>query len=139
MKPVLKSTIQVDNMIRFKQKGDFSKSFSYMNRLKEIIHKSDFDKYGRIGVEALMKGTPVDTGKTAKSWDYEIERSSYRTTIYWTNNNINEGVSIAVILQYGHATGWGSYVEGIDYINPVMKPVFKKIAEDAWEEVTSKL
>lgn len=90
-----------------------------------------------MGVEALRDVTPVDTGTTADSWDYTIERKPGSVSIYWTNSNINDGVVIAVILQYGHGTGTGGYVEGTDYIRPAMKPVFDQIAKDAWEEITN--
>lgn len=126
-------------MITFRHIGDFSKTYKFLDRLKEIIRLSDFDKYGKIGVEALKAATPVDTGKTAASWEYGIEHKRDKTILYWSNSNVKGGTPIAVILQYGHTTGWGTYVRGRDYINPAMRPVFDKIAEDSWKEVTSKL
>lgn len=123
-------------MITFRQRGDFKKLNSFLEKMKEIINVGDLDKYGRMGVEALKANTPKDTGKTADSWGYEIERSDGVAKIVWTNTNINDGVNIAVILQYGHGTGTGGYVRGIDYINPAMRPVFENIAESAWREVT---
>lgn len=123
-------------MIRLVSKGDFSKANSFLERLLEVFDHGELDKYGAIGVEALRSATPVDTGKTADSWDYEIERSDGVAKIVWTNSNINEGVNIALILQYGHGTGTGGYVVGRDYINPAIRPVFDKIADDAWKEVT---
>ena len=85
---------------------------------------------------ALRSATPVDSGETAASWDYEIEMNGDKKAIYWTNSNINDGVPIAVILQYGHGTGTGGYVQGRDYINPTMQTIFDQIADDAWKEVT---
>ena len=95
------------------------------------------EKYGQMGVEALRSATPIDSGKTAESWGYEISVGKEGATIYWTNTNQNKGVYIAVILQYGHGTGTGGYVQGIDYINPAIRPVFDKIAEEAWMEVVN--
>lgn len=123
-------------MITFTQKGDFSKTTKFLQRLKEIGRASDLDKYGKMGVEALAHATPRDSGKTASSWGYEIEHKRGQTSIIWTNSNVNEGVPIAVILQYGHGTGWGAYVKGVDYINPAMAPVFNEIADKVWKEVT---
>lgn len=122
-------------MIKFKQKGDFKKLNGFFERAKEIIRVGDLNKYGRAGVEALKSATPVDSGKTANSWGYEIIRGKNKLSIVWTNSNVNEGCSIAIILQYGHGTRSGAYVEGVDYVNPAMKPVFDNIAKSAWEEV----
>lgn len=123
-------------MISFRQKGDFSKLNSYLERLKGVLRFSELDKYGRRGVEALRSMTPVDSGLTANSWYYEIERTGDSASLRFLNSNINDGVSIAVILQYGHATKNGGYVEGRDYINPAIRPIFDQIAEEAWKEVT---
>ena len=122
-------------MITFKQKGDFSKTTKFFQRIKEFCGTSDLDKYGKMGVEALANATPRDTGKTANSWDYIIEHKKGRSSIIWTNSNIKDGIPIAIILQYGHGTRWGTYVQGIDYINPAMAPVFDKIADMIWKEV----
>ena len=124
-------------MITFASKGDFKKANSWFEKMKEIIKLGELNKYGRIGVEALRSATPKDSGETANSWSYEIVRKDGETKIVWTNNHINNGVNIAVILQYGHGTGTGGYVEGIDYINPAMKPVFQEIIDNALKEVTS--
>lgn len=124
-------------MISFKQKGDFSKFTNYIERLKEIVHMSKLDKYGQQGVAALSSATPVDTGKTASSWYYEIEQGKNGANISFYNSNINKGVPIAIILQYGHGTGTGGYVQGRDYINPAIQPVFDKIVDEAWKEVTN--
>lgn len=122
-------------MIKFSQKGDFKKSITYMEKLKEAIRLSTFDKYGREGVSALSSATPVDSGKTASSWYYKIERTKDMISITFLNSNINKGVPIAIILQYGHGTGTGGWVEGRDYINPAIQPIFDKMAEEAWREV----
>lgn len=122
-------------MIKFKQKGDFKKFDSFFERAKEIIRIGDLNKYGRAGVEALRAATPKDSGETANSWSYDIIREDGKASIIWKNSNVNDGVNIAIILQYGHATGNGAYIQGIDYVNPAMKPVFDNIAESAWKEV----
>ena len=124
-------------MITFRQKGDFSKLNHYFEKLKEGIKIGDLDKYGRAGVEALSNATPKDTGQTASSWYYEIKRSNGSVSIQFKNSNIHEGVPIAVILQYGHGTGTGGWVEGRDYSNPAIQPIFDEIANNAWKEVTS--
>ena len=123
-------------MITFRQKGDFSKLTRYLERVKEAAKIGDLDKYGREGVAALASATPVDTGKTASSWNYKIEYSDGSVSITFNNTNINKGVPIAIILQYGHGTRNGGWVEGRDYINPAIQPIFDKIAESAWREVT---
>lgn len=123
-------------MITFRQKGDFSKLNKYLERIKEVVKIGDLDRFGREGVQALSSATPRDTGLTASAWDYSIERSSNRVSISFNNTNIQNGVPIAIILQYGHGTRNGGYVQGRDYINPAIQPIFDKIAEDAWKEVT---
>ena len=123
-------------MISFRQKGDFSKLTRYLERVKEVVHLGDLDKYGRAGVEALTSATPVDSGLTASSWYYEIKNQNGRISIDFCNSNINDGVPIAIILQFGHGTGTGGWVQGRDYINPAIQPIFDKIADEAWREVT---
>ena len=123
-------------MIKFRQKGDFSKSIRFLKRMKEKNFLKDLDKYGREGVAALASATPVDTGLTASSWYYTIETEDGRVRLNFLNSNIQRGVPIAVILQYGHATRNGGWVEGRDYINPAIQPIFDKIADNAWREVT---
>lgn len=123
-------------MITFRQKGDFSKVTRYFEKLKETAKLGVLDKYGREGVAALASATPTDTGKTASSWSYTIERQNGSVAIVFENSNINKGVPIAVILQYGHGTGTGGWVQGRDYINPAIQPVFDRIADEAWKEVT---
>ena len=123
-------------MISFRQKGDFSKLTSFLERAKNVIKAGDLDKYGREGVAALASATPVESGLTANSWYYKIKRQNGSISINFYNSNINEDVPIAIILQYGHGTRSGSWVEGRDYINPVIQPLFDKIAYNAWKEVT---
>ena len=125
-------------MIKFRQKGDFSKLTSYLERVKGVFNLSILDKYGREGVAALASATPVESGLTASSWSYEIVKENGRVRIAFNNSNIQNGVPIAVILQYGHGTGTGGWVEGRDYINPAVQPIFDKIANDAWREVTKR-
>ena len=108
---------------------------SFLERAKNVIKIGELDKYGREGVAALASATPVDSGLTASSWYYKIERQNGSASINFYNSNINEGVPIAIILQYGHGTGTGGWVEGRDYINPAIQPIFDKIADDAWKEV----
>lgn len=124
-------------MIKISQKGDFKKSITYMEKLKEAIRLNAFDKYGQEGVSALSSATPVDSGETASSWYYKIERTKNTISITFYNSNVNKGVPIAIILQYGHGTGTGGWVEGRDYINPAIQPIFDKMAEEAWKEVTN--
>lgn len=123
-------------MIAFRQKGDFSKLTRYLERVKEAVKLGDLDRYGREGVAALASATPVESGKTANSWYYEIENNGKAAKISFKNSNINKGVPIAIILQYGHGTRTGGWVQGRDYINPAIQPIFDKIAEQAWKEVT---
>ena len=123
-------------MIILRHKGDFSKIDRYLERVKEAARVGILDKYGQEGVAALASATPVESGTTAGSWFYTIERQNGSAAIVFNNSHINKGVPIAIILQYGHGTGTGGYVQGRDYINPAIQPVFDKILEDAWREVT---
>ena len=123
-------------MITFSHKGDFSKSMNFLEKMKSGIRMSTLDIYGRKGVEALASATPVDTGLTAKSWYYKIDRTADSVSITFYNSNIQNGVPIAIILQYGHGTGTGGWVQGRDYINPAIQPIFDKLANEAWREVT---
>ena len=123
-------------MIRFRQKGDFHKATRYFERLREIAHLGTLDKYGREGVAALASATPVESGKTASSWYYEITNNGQTVKISFYNSNVNKGVPIAIIIQYGHGTKNGGWVEGRDYINPAIQPIFDRIAEEIWREVT---
>ena len=123
-------------MITFRHKGDFSKATRYLERVKQAARLGILDKYGREGVAALASATPTDTGETASSWYYQIENSKGSTTISFLNSNIQNGVPIAIILQYGHGTGTGGWVQGRDYINPAIQPIFDRIVAEAWKEVT---
>ena len=123
-------------MIKFSHKGDFSKLTRYLERAKEKARLKDLEKYGREGVAALASATPVKTGLTANSWYYEIKQENGSATISFLNSNIQNGVPIAIILQHGHGTRNGGWVQGRDYINPAIQPIFDKIANDAWREVT---
>lgn len=122
-------------MITVRQKGDFKKLSSFLEKAKESIKLGELDKYGREGVSALSAATPKDTGLTSQSWYYVIERNSGSVSISFHNSNIQNGVPIAIILQYGHGTRNGGWVEGRDYINPAIQPIFDKIAKEAWKEV----
>ena len=124
-------------MISFRQKGDFSKLTTFLEKAKEVVNIGDLDKYGKAGVAALASATPVKTVKTANSWYYTIENKKDTVSITFNNSNIQNGVPIAIILQYGHGTRNGGWVEGRDYINPAIQPIFDEIANRAWEEVKS--
>lgn len=124
-------------MISFRHKGDFRDTTSWLQRVRRSNEREILEKFGKAGVEALSAATPVDTGRTASSWYYEIEINSTYSQITFCNSNIvNDWCNIALILQYGHGTGTGGWVEGRDYINPAMQPLFDKFADEAWEEVT---
>lgn len=123
-------------MIKVKHKGNFDLTERFLKTAHSGRFFKDLDKWGRVGVEALSAATPVDTGKTAKSWDYEIHHGDGVTKIIWTNDNLNKTIPIALLIQYGHATRNGGFVQGIDYINPALKPVFQEIANSVWKEVT---
>ena len=124
-------------MIQIRQKGDFKKLTSFLEKAKEGLDIGVLDKYGRKGVVVLSSATPVDTGLTASSWFYKIENKNGVAKIEFHNSNIQNGVPIAVILQYGHGTRNGGYVVGRDYINPALQPVFDELAKNAWKEVNS--
>ena len=115
--------------------GDFSKSKSFLKNILKKTKELSLDEWGRIGVDALSSATPIDTGKTAGSWYYTVVNSRSGLKLTWNNKNVNEGVNIALIIQYGHVGRNGVYIEGRDYINPALRPVFDKIAETAWKEV----
>ena len=123
-------------MISVRQRGDFAKLTRYLEKAKRGARLPDLEKYGREGVAALSSATPVDTGLTASSWSYKVTRGNGSATISFNNSNIQNGIPIAIILQYGHGTRNGGWVQGRDYINPALQPVFDKLANDAWREVT---
>lgn len=122
-------------MITITQKGDFKKTYDFLNKMKKRNVNIILNKYGKRGVELLAASTPTDSGKTAESWNYEIKTERDRYEILWTNSNVNKGVNIAMILQYGHGTRQGGYVQGRDYINPVTQQVFDEMASELWGEV----
>ena len=124
--------------VTISNKGDFAKTFNFLNSSKNINIDSILDKYGKQGVSLLASSTPIDSGLTAQSWSYVIEKSKGKTSIIWKNTNVINGVNVAVILQYGHGTKNGGYVQGHDYINPVIQPIFDRMTEEIWKEVTKK-
>lgn len=121
--------------IKLKTKGSFKRSYKFLDRASDLKIEQIYAKYARKGVEALAAATPYDTGKTSLSWDYRISTDKGNTRIEFVNTNINKGVNIAIILQYGHGTGTGGYVQGRDYVNPAIRPIFDKIVDDLWREV----
>lgn len=125
-------------MIKVVSKGNFNKTEEMLKKSGHWAKNISLDSYGVKGVEALRNATPKDTGLTANSWSYRIEKSNDNITISFENSNINDGVPIAIILQYGHGTRNGGWVEGYDYINPAIRPIFDELAKAAWKEVTGK-
>ena len=122
-------------MISITSKGDYKRTLDFLNRSRRGDVFPDLNSYGRIGVNALRRVTPVDTGLTASSWDYRIIKGKHGPTIEWFNTNGKNGTSVAILIQYGHATGTGGYVIGKNYINPAMHPLFDTIANDVWKAV----
>lgn len=123
--------------ISFTSKGDWSKTTKFLEKASSNSVYSDLHKYGKMGVEALAAATPVDTSLTANSWDYRIVRDRRGAGIEWFNTNRAGGTNVAILIQYGHATGTGGYVHGIDFINPAMRPIFEQIADGVWKKVTT--
>lgn len=124
-------------MIVFEQRGDLKRTIKFLQNAKKLDFMSAAAQYGEFGVQALSSNTPVRTGETASSWGYAIKKTGSGFELYWTNANIHEGVNIAIIIQYGHGTRNGGYVQGRDYINPAIAPVFDEMANGLWELVTS--
>lgn len=124
-------------MITFRHKGSFKNIERFLDKMQKKEFFQKLNQYGRRGVDALSSVTPVDSGRTASSWNYEIHRSKELVEIVWTNSNVVDGVPIVILLQYGHATGNGGYVQGYDFINPAIRPIFDEIEKDLWKEVTS--
>ena len=124
-------------MIKLSTKGNWSKTESFLERALNVFNLGILDKYGRLGVEALRNATPKDSGKTADSWYYKIVRGNGNVSIQWLNSSENEGIPIVILLQYGHGLKNGGYVNGVDFINPTIKPIFKEIADKAWKELTN--
>lgn len=123
--------------ISFESRGDWAKTFRFLEKAKSSHVESILQKYADMGVNALRSATPVRTGLTASSWSSQIEKTGSGYEIHFLNSNTNRGVNIAFIIQTGHGTGTGGYVSGIDYINPALAPVFDGLAEEAFREVTS--
>ena len=122
--------------VSFDISGDFEKTYDFLKRMSRGDAFKVLEKYGNLGVDALASATPVDSGETASSWTFQVEQTGSTYSIHWMNTNVNGGVNIAIILQTGHGTGTGGYVQGRDYINPAIRPVFDKIANEVWREVT---
>lgn len=125
----------MSKIISVRTRGNFQKTEGLLHRIIQKHYRNKLEHYGNLGVQALQIATPKDTGKTAESWSYEIVEENGRLAIYWKNNNRNDGVLVAILLQYGHGTGTGGWVEGLDYINPALRPVFENMAREVWREV----
>lgn len=123
-------------MIKVKNKGNWSKTRKWMDSIRKMDASGVLDKYGQMGVDALSQATPIRTGLTASSWSYTIKRENGTYVIQWNNSDIEGGYNVAILIQYGHGTRSGTYVSGIDYINPAMKPIMDELAEQIWKEVT---
>lgn len=121
--------------VTLSSRGSFKRTNNFLKNILKLDIRQILNEYGQKGVEALEAATPKRTGLTSRSWYYEIHTSAKGASISWFNSNINEGVPIALIIQYGHGTGWGSYVEGIDYINPALGPIFDEMASDVWRVI----
>lgn len=117
------------------QKGNFKKTDRFLGKLVGFHYENKLKHYGELGVQALKAATPKDSGLTAESWNYEIVEEKGRTALYFRNENMSDGVPVAILLQYGHATRNGGFVEGIDYINPALRPIFERMAREVWKEV----
>lgn len=124
-------------MLKVNVKGDWKRTDKYLKNAQNFRVRTLLDKYGALGVSALANATPVRTGVTAMSWQYRITLKTGGYTIEWFNTNVVNGSPIAILIQYGHGTGTGGYVQGRDYINPAMRPIFDKMAEDLWKEVSN--
>ena len=124
-------------MLTFETRGSLDKTEKFLNRMSKGDILRTVERYAQLGVDALSSATPVDTGLTAASWGYKIESTRGNISIVWTNSNTAGGKPVAILLQYGHGTGTGGFVQGVDYINPALKPVFDKIANNVWKAVTT--
>ena len=122
-------------VISFKTSGNLKKTDRFLSGIIQRHYRRKLERFGAVGVKALQEATPKDTGLTAESWSYEIVEEGNRLGLYWRNSNRHDGALIAVLLQYGHGTGTGGWVEGLDYINPAIRPVFTQIANEVWKEV----
>lgn len=124
-------------LIEVKATGEFTKTNRFLKKMSNFNSDKIFHSYGRLGVQELQKATPKDTGKTANSWNYEIVKENGKTSLIWSNDNINEGAVIAILIQYGHGTRNGGYVQGVDYINPALRTTFDRMSKELWKAVTS--
>ena len=123
-------------LIKIKHKGNFNNAEKFFNRVLKRDYLNILGRYGDAGVRALRNATPSASGKTAESWDFGIEEGNGTVTLYWSNSNENEGMNIAILLIYGHGLQNGTYVEGIDFVDPAMRPIFEQLANECWKEVT---
>ena len=123
-------------MIRVKCTGDFNNTMKFLERARKLSITDILNRYGQEGVKALKAATPKDTGDTASKWGYEITTGKNKHSITWTNDSINDGIPIVILIQYGHGTKNGGYVSGVDFINPAIQGVMNKIADSIWKEVT---
>ena len=123
-------------MVRIKVHGSFRNTKRMLEKAKHCDFGRILEKYAIEGVAALALATPQDSGDTARAWSYEIEYGKGKARIHWMNENMKDGVPIAILIQYGHATRNGGWVEGRDFINPAIRPIMDDIAEKAWREVT---
>lgn len=143
MRNAAQSSVHEDNnkketfMVRCKIKGDFKMTRKFLDRVRKLDFESLLVQYAEEGVQALKAATPKKTGKTAASWYYEIVKEPGKIQIFWNNSNVDNNVPIAVILEYGHGTGWGGYVQGRHYISPAIQPTFDKISEAVRREVSN--
>lgn len=124
-------------MITISSKGDFNKTNRFLSRMGRLNLSSKVAKYGQEGVRALSSATPQSTGLAASSWGYSVKTNSNGFSLTWTNSDIENGFPVAVMIQYGHGTKNGGYVQGIDYINPAIRPIFERILNELWKEVTA--
>lgn len=124
-------------MLKRSSAGSFAKTTTFLNKLQSGNLFHSLNQHGRVGVDALARSTPSESGETAQSWGYQVGQSKGRISLSWFNTHENDGVNIAVIIQYGHGTGTGGYIQGRDYINPAMRPIFDRILEDIWRQVTN--
>lgn len=125
-------------MITFVSKGDFSRTKRFLNGAKSFNPRSILEKYGELGVKALAENTPKDTGHTAESWSYKIVMKNGEYSVVWSNSNVNENIPVAILIRFGHGTGNGGYVQGIDFISPAIRPLFNDLADSMWKELVSK-
>lgn len=124
-------------MLSITHSGSFSKTESFLKSMSKLNVLSILNKYGMEGVSALSRATPVSSGIAASSWSYQANVSGSGYSITWSNTNVENGFPVAIMLQYGYGTGTGGYVQGRDYINPAIRPIFDKIADEVWRVVTT--